>query len=79
MKMYFYQCPTKPELRGWFPDMNKFRASFFAKLKPSDVIIRCAHTDIEPPKGWNKPNGNLACDAIERIPTMRSLIHALTH
>ena len=41
-------------------------------------FIRVAHKDIDPPKGYRKPYGHLAFDAIERIPTMRDLIHALS-
>jgi len=40
--------------------------------------IRCAHTDFPAPKGYHKPNGHLANDPIERIPTMRDLINALS-
>jgi hypothetical protein len=68
----------KQELRGWFADMNKFRAHFYSQLTRGDIIIRYAHVGINPPAHYHKPNGELACDAVEKLPTMRSLIHALT-
>ena len=72
MKKFLYQCPTKPKLIGWFPDMNRFRQHFSTKLQPNDVIIRVAHVGVEPPKGWHKPNGHLAHNPIEMLPTLPS-------
>lgn len=42
------------------------------------TFIRVAHLDVPTPPHYHKPNGHLACDAIEKQPTMRDLIHALT-
>lgn len=39
--------------------------------------VRCAHVGIDCPPHYHKPNGHLANDAIEPIPTMRDLINAL--
>lgn len=39
--------------------------------------VRCAHCAFPLPKGYHEPNGTLANDAIERIPTMRDLVNAL--
>lgn len=79
MKLYHYSVITKSGLCGWFKDMNGCRAKFFSQLTKDDVIIRTAHVGIKPPKGFHKPNGELAFDAAERIPTMRGLVHALSH
>lgn len=57
---------------GWFNSPQAARDSL-----GNGVYIRCAHPDIEPPKGWHKPSGHLANDAIEKIPTMKDLINAL--
>jgi len=71
MKKYLYS-----DLRGnwgWFKNPADYRKSF----PMAGVAIRCAHPDIEAPKGWHKPNGYLANDGIERIQTMRNLVAAL--
>ncbi len=39
--------------------------------------VRCAHCAFPLPKGYHEPNGTLANDAIERIPTMRDLVNSL--
>ena len=78
MKMYFYAITRKPQFNGFFSDMNKARVAFGSNCSKGDSIIRFAHVGVKPPKGWHKPNGHLANDAIERIPTMRTLIHAVT-
>lgn len=78
MKLYYYAVIQKPDIAGWYPDMNKARVAFGSRASKGDSIIRFAHQGIKPPKGYHKPNGHLAHDAIERIPTMRTLIHALT-
>ena len=78
LKLYYYWCPTKPELVGWFADMNKFRAHFQAQLTSKDIIIRVAHSGVAAPDGYRKTGGELALDPVERIPTMRDFIHAMT-
>jgi hypothetical protein len=40
--------------------------------------LRCAHQGVDCPPHYHKPNGHLANDAIERMPTMKDLINALT-
>ena len=77
MKLYYYQAPLTPSAKGWFKDKQALRDAF-AMVARDAIIIRCAHVNIEPPMGYHKPNGELANDAIERVPTMKDLINALS-
>lgn len=59
----------------WAKDMNGYRAT---TKHCARIIVRVAHIGVSTPQGYHKPNGELAFNAIEKLPTMRSLIHALT-
>ena len=56
---------------GWFTTMADYRKAF-----PSidGRAVRTAHVGIEAPAGYRKTGRELACDPVERIPTMQSFI-----
>jgi hypothetical protein len=57
-------------------DMNEFRKLTRSKLDCVRVVPKGGQIPL--PKGYRLHGEGLAFDGIERIPTMRSLIHALT-
>lgn len=76
MKLYYYGDLTDMRWQGWFKNPHDLRKQF-PLAHNNAFVVRFAHVGIEPPKGYHKPNGHLASNAIERIPTMKDLINAL--
>lgn len=72
-KLYYYW--DMDETADWAKNPLDFRTKNPDCNKAH--CIRASHMNVSPPKGWHKPNGYLACDAIEKIPTMKDLINAL--
>lgn len=70
MKLFYYSNFTTI---AWAKNPQHWREITGKSGNP----LRCAHPDIAAPKGYHKPNGHLANDPIERIPTMRDLVNKL--
>lgn len=58
----------------WAKDAAHARSQVAFKAEYS---MRVCRGDMPLPKGY-RPTGELACDHIEPVPTMRDLVHALT-
>lgn len=71
MKLYCYSDFTTP---AWAKNPAHWRELTGINKHP----LRCAHSNWPAPEGWHKPNGHLANDAIEKTPTVKDLINALT-